>query len=237
LAVGDISGFIQTYDNKNVGSGKTLTPSGGVLDGNNGANYDVTFFNNPNGVITWVSTTNVLISSLNPSAVGSNVTFTATVTEVPPGPDIPTGQILFFTTNGPFATNYLVNGSCSASISTLPVGTNVITAFYFGDNIHAQSSGALNQVVTNSIIYSTTNIILSIANNNKGTFTLSLLGTPGARYYIVSSPDVALPMSSWTAIGNSTNTASSPEGLWSYQVLVSNDFPAFFRSVAINPAP
>jgi autotransporter-associated beta strand protein len=237
LAVGDISGFIQTYDNKNVGSGKTLTPSGSVLDGNNGANYDVTFFNNLDGVITWVSTTNVLISSLNPSPVGSNVTFTATVTEVPPGPDVPTGQILFSTTAGPFATNFLVNGSSSASISTLPVGTNVITAFYFGDNIHAQSSATLNQVVTNSIIYSTTNIILSIANNNNGTFALSLLGTPGAQYYIVSSPDVALPMSSWTASGSSTNTASSPTGLWSYQVVVSNDLPAFFRSVAINPAP
>jgi hypothetical protein len=165
------------------------------------------------------------------------VTFTASVTEVPAGTNVPTGQILFFTTSGPFATNYLVNGSCSASISTLPVGTNVITATYFGDDIHAQSFGTLNQVVTNSIIYSTTNIILSIANNNNGTFTLRLLGTPGAKYYIVSSQDVALPMSSWAAIGNSTNTASNLNGLWSHQVVVSNDLPAFFRSVAIYPAP
>jgi autotransporter-associated beta strand protein len=237
LAVGDIANFSQTYDTKNVGTGKTLTPSGSVIDGNSGANYTITFFNNPNGVITWLTTTNVLVSSVNPSAFGSNVTFTATVTGVPAAPDFPTGQILFFTASGPFATNNLVNGSCSASLGSLPVGTNAITATYFGDNNYAQSSGTLNQVVTNSVIYSTTNIILSIASNNNGTFTLNLLGTPGAQYYIVSSPDVALPMGSWTAIGDSTNTASNPSGLWLYRVVVSNDFPAFFRSVAIHPAP
>src|SRR5262249_31543699 len=46
VAVGDVSNFIQTYDNKNAGTGKILTPSGSVLDGNGGANYSVTFFNN-----------------------------------------------------------------------------------------------------------------------------------------------------------------------------------------------
>jgi hypothetical protein len=66
---------------------------------------------------------------------------------------------------------------------------------------------------------------------------LSLLGTPGAQYYIVSSPNVALPMSSWIAIGNSTNAASNLNGLWSFTVVVSNNFPAFFPSVAINPPP
>jgi len=236
LAVGDVSGFIQTYDNKNVGSSKTLTPSGSVVDGNNGANYNVTFFSNPNGVITWITTTNVLISSLNPSAVGNEVTFTATVSEVPPGTNIPTGQILFYTTNRAFATNELINGSSSASISTLPVGTNLISVIYFGDNIHAQSLGTLNQVVTNSIIYSTTNVILSIANNNNGTLTLNLAGTPGAQYYIVSSPDITVPMSSWTIVGGSTNTASNPDGLWSH-VAGMSDSSTFYRSVAVNPSP
>jgi uncharacterized repeat protein (TIGR02543 family) len=52
LAVGDSSGFIQTFDNKNVGTGKTLTASGSVNDGNSGANYAVTFVANNTGVIT-----------------------------------------------------------------------------------------------------------------------------------------------------------------------------------------
>src|SRR6476660_4419398 len=101
---------------------KMLAPTGSVLDGNSGANYNITFFNNSNGVITLLSTTNILVSSVNPSAFGSNVTFTATVSGVPAAADFPTGQILFYTVDTNFATNYLVNGSSSASLSTLPVG-------------------------------------------------------------------------------------------------------------------
>jgi hypothetical protein len=44
IAEGDVANFIQTYDNKNVGTGKVLTPSGSVNDGNNGANYTVVTF-------------------------------------------------------------------------------------------------------------------------------------------------------------------------------------------------
>jgi hypothetical protein len=116
------------------------------------------------------------------------------------------------------------------------VGTNAITASYFGDNNFAQSVGPLNQIVTNTVVYSTTNIILSIANNYNGTATLNLLGTPGAQYYIVSSPDVALPINSWAILGGSTNTASDPDGLWSHVVGMTNS-ATFFRSVAVNPAP
>src|SRR4029077_3426406 len=43
LAAGDTANFTETYDTKNAGTGKTLTPSGTVTDGNGGANYIVTF--------------------------------------------------------------------------------------------------------------------------------------------------------------------------------------------------
>ncbi|MBI1761329.1 MAG: hypothetical protein HYR56_07835 [Acidobacteria bacterium] len=52
LVGGDTSGFTQSYDTKHVGTGKTLTPSGSVSDGNSGNNYNVTFVNNTSGVIT-----------------------------------------------------------------------------------------------------------------------------------------------------------------------------------------
>jgi len=43
----------QSYDNKNVGSGKTLTASGLVMnDGNGGHNYVITYMPNTSGVIT-----------------------------------------------------------------------------------------------------------------------------------------------------------------------------------------
>ena len=52
LASGDAPGFTQSYDNRNVGTGKTLTPAGAVNDGNGGSNYSVTFANSTAGVIT-----------------------------------------------------------------------------------------------------------------------------------------------------------------------------------------
>jgi hypothetical protein len=235
LAVGDVSNFIQTYDNKNAGTGKTLTPSGSALDGNGGANYSVTFFGNTNGVITGLATTNVLISSLNPSTSGSNVTFTATVNGVPPAAELPSGDVIFSANGIPFATNTLASGSASAGSSALPAGTNAVIAVYQGDGNFLTSTGALNQVVTNSINYSTTNIILSILNNNDGTFTLNLLGTPGAQYYLISSTDLSLPFNAWSAVTGSTNIATTPDGLWSF--VVSNSSPSFYRSAAIHPSP
>ena len=48
----------QTFDNRNVGTGKTLTASGLVMaDGNGGANYTVNYVNNTAGVITPASLT------------------------------------------------------------------------------------------------------------------------------------------------------------------------------------
>jgi hypothetical protein len=52
IVAGDTFGFIQTFDNKNVGTAKVLTPSGTVNDGNGGANYAVTFLTNNTGAIT-----------------------------------------------------------------------------------------------------------------------------------------------------------------------------------------
>jgi hypothetical protein len=52
LAPGDVADFTESFDTKNVGTGKTLTPAGSVDDGNGGNNYAVTFANNTAGVIT-----------------------------------------------------------------------------------------------------------------------------------------------------------------------------------------
>jgi hypothetical protein len=52
LGTGDTANFTQAFANKNVGTGKTLTPAGSVTDGNSGNNYSVTFADNTTGVIT-----------------------------------------------------------------------------------------------------------------------------------------------------------------------------------------
>jgi len=48
----DVENFIQTYDDRNVGGNKTLTPEGSVNDGNSGNNYAVAFNLVLTGVIT-----------------------------------------------------------------------------------------------------------------------------------------------------------------------------------------
>jgi hypothetical protein len=83
------------------------------------------------------------------------------------------------------------------------------------------------------VTLSTTNAVLSILINADGTVTLNCLGTAGAKYYIETSSDLVAP--SWKGLAGSTNAATSPDGLWSFAV--SNAAPAFYRSVAINPAP
>ena len=53
LAPGDTEpAWTQSFDNRNVGTGKTLTPAGAVNDGNNGLNYVYTFAPNTSGEIT-----------------------------------------------------------------------------------------------------------------------------------------------------------------------------------------
>ena len=51
LGSGDTATFTETYDTKNVGTGKTLTPAGSVSDGNGGNNYTVTFVTDTTGAI------------------------------------------------------------------------------------------------------------------------------------------------------------------------------------------
>src|SRR5205823_3711857 len=48
----DTANFSETYDTKNVGTTKTLTPSGTVTDGNSGNNYTYTFVAANTGTIT-----------------------------------------------------------------------------------------------------------------------------------------------------------------------------------------
>jgi len=231
--------WTETYDTPDVGTGKTLTPAGLVLDGNGGANYSYTYAQNFMGVITALPTTTLLGSSINPSVVGSNVTFTATVSDTGP---YPTGNVVFSANDTPFATNGLSMLSSASSVATasttaLPVGTNSIVAQYLGGvDYQSSTSGALAQVVTNNVIYSQTNIITSVVNNHNGSFTLHFTGTPGAQYYVVATSVIKTHTASWIPVQGTTNvTASSPSGAWS--CVVSNPAPAYYRPVAVNPAP
>ncbi|MCX6896072.1 MAG: cadherin-like domain-containing protein [Verrucomicrobia bacterium] len=99
-----------------------------------------------NGTASAISAT-ALASSLNPSATGSNVTFTATVTA--PG-GTPTNYVQF-RTNGVAAAAVYLNGSGVAAYSTtLLRHTNTVTAQYMSDGNYLGSTGSVVQVVSNT---------------------------------------------------------------------------------------
>jgi Leucine-rich repeat (LRR) protein len=108
--------------------------------------------NNPTVTVTVASqtpTTTTLVSSLNPSAFGQPVTFTASVTA---GSGTPAGTVTFRDGVISIGTRTL-DGSGHATLTTAALGTgsHSITAFYAGNPSFAPStSGALSQIVTNS---------------------------------------------------------------------------------------
>ncbi|MFB7267217.1 Ig-like domain-containing protein, partial [Streptomyces nojiriensis] len=92
------------------------------------------------------ATTTALASSPNPSTIGQNVTFTATVTD---GAVTPTGTVTFKDGTATIGTGTLNGaGIATYTTSTLTVGSHTITAVYGGDTTHtASTSTPLTQTV------------------------------------------------------------------------------------------
>src|SRR5262249_1463457 len=100
------------------------------------------------------ATTTALTSSVNPSKFGQAVTFTATVT-VKPGfaTGTPTGTVSFFNGTTGIGNSSLNSGVATLTTSTLPLGTNSITAKYSGDaNFISSTSPALQQLVQGALV-------------------------------------------------------------------------------------
>lgn len=186
--------------------------------------------------ITARPTSCALASSVNPSAPGSNVTFTAGVNGVPPAAEPPTGNVVFSVNGTPFANHALVNGSISASTVSPPPGTNVVTAQYVGDGNFLGSTGSVAQVVQLAVICGQTNVLLDMVENLDGTLTLRFVGTPQAKYYVLASPDVLAPMATWTPVAGSTNTVTNVSGLWQFTV-TNTASQQFYRGRAVVPCP
>jgi hypothetical protein len=95
------------------------------------------------------ATTTSVISSLNPSTTGSNVTFTATVTS---GGPVAEGTVTFTEGVTTLAANVAVNASGQASFSksNFAEGNHIVTATYNGTASFATSNGSVNQRVNNA---------------------------------------------------------------------------------------
>jgi len=174
-------------------------------------------------VVNSAASTTTIASSVNPSAAGQSVTFTATVTSGVPG--TPTGTVTF-TIDGVAGSPVTLDASAQASLTTssLSPGSHSVFATYSGDGTYAGStSSTLTQVVNPAP--STTTITASLTQSDFGvavTFTATVtggFGTPtGTVTFIVDGvPQSPIPLNgagqasfttSSLAIGGHTLTAN-----------------------------
>ena len=99
-------------------------------------------------LIAAFATTTTVEASPNPSTVGQAITLTATVSSSSGPP--PNGEGVFFFNNGQALNTsaaLLSGGVATFNTSTLPLGTNAITATYQGDSKFPASTGSVSQVV------------------------------------------------------------------------------------------
>jgi hypothetical protein len=194
-------------------------------------NYGLAFVNGTL-TVTPASSSNAVVSSLNPSITGDNVMFTAMVSPLAPAKTLPTGSVTFLTNDAVLAIAPLSNGMAGVSTKFLPPGTNGVVAAYTGDGNYFGSTNGLQQSVT--AVCSDTNYILSIVMDPTNTFTFTLVGTTNAQYRLLQTTDVTLPVTNWVTVSGSTNVAF--EGAWHYTITNDGD-AAFFRVQALAPCP
>jgi hypothetical protein len=94
-----------------------------------------------------LKTTTTVSSSSNPSSVGQQVTFTATITSTSQVPDGET--VTFYQGAVVLGTSTTTNGTASFATSFSKAATYTIKAEYAGDAFHKASTGKVKQVVNN----------------------------------------------------------------------------------------
>ena len=97
-----------------------------------------------NQTVNQAATTTQVFSSVNPSAAGESVTFTATVRSTT---TFATGSVTFTAGTKTLGTENLINGSAKLAVTTLPAGASTVTATYTGDANVAGSSASIVQNV------------------------------------------------------------------------------------------
>ncbi|MBI3174655.1 MAG: right-handed parallel beta-helix repeat-containing protein, partial [Chloroflexi bacterium] len=134
LVPGDTATWTQTFNNKNVGTGKVLVPSGVINDGNSGHNYAVTYLTVSTGSIAKLSIT---VSAVTDSKVYDGTTASTLEPVITPalvGTDTEAFSQAFDTKNvgtnktlTPFGSVSDGNGGGNYSVTFSPVSTGSIS--------------------------------------------------------------------------------------------------------------
>ena len=147
--------------------------------------------------IAKAATTTSLTSSVNPSAFGQSVTFTATVNPAV-NTTTPTGTVQFKDggVNLGAAVSLNAGGVATLTTSTLTAGTHAITAEYSGDANFNTSTGSLSQVVNNKPLLKFSQVNYTVSEAGKfATITVIRSGdlAPAVNVDYTSPDDSAAP--------------------------------------------
>jgi Bacterial Ig-like domain (group 3) len=158
--------------------------------------------------VTQAASTTSVVSSVNPSAVGQAVTFTATVKPATSG--TPTGTVTFNDGASVLGTGKLSLGKATFTTSTLAVGSHSITASYGGDvNFTASTSAPLSQMVKP---VPTTTVASSLNPSTSGqavTFTSTVTATSGTPTGTVTFKNGTVTLGTSTLSGGSATFTTS----------------------------
>ena len=128
-------------------------------------------------MVSKASSSTALVSSVNPSAIGQSVNFTATVTGQYGG--TATGSVTFSNGSTSLGSVSLSGGTASVASTTLPLGTDTVTAVYGGDtNFNGNTSNSVGQVV--EVVYPApilSGISPAFTNAGGAAFTLTVTGS------------------------------------------------------------
>jgi hypothetical protein len=193
---GDTATFVQNYSDPNVGTGKTLTPSGIVNDGNSGNNYNYTFVSNTNGTI------NPLGVSIS-SGVAAN------------------DKVYDGTTNATLtASNVMLSGVLSMDVTNVSLSLNGYAASFVsagpGSNISVTVTGldlvgsaAGNYTLTQpagltaDILALVTPTVIGITVES-GAAQVTFSGQFGQNYSVLATNDLTVPLTEWSVLTNGT---------------------------------
>ncbi len=145
LGTASLSGGVATFTTASLppGSNSITAVYGGNTD------FTTSTSNSLSQTVDQAATTNKLTKNTTTAiAFGTSVTFTATLTAVSPGAGTPTGTVTFLDNGSSIGTGSLIDGVATFTTTTLPVGSNSITATYGGDtDFTGSTSSALSQTV------------------------------------------------------------------------------------------
>jgi RHS repeat-associated protein len=140
LGSGTLTGGVASFTSTALAIGTHAITAVYAGDGNNAAATSIAL----SQIVSGLPTSITLASSVNPSAAGTPITLTASVSA-----SSPTGGVTFMDGATTIGTAPLSSGVASLTLSTLAGGSHSLSAVYAGDSINAAStSGALVQVVT-----------------------------------------------------------------------------------------